>query len=392
MKYGLWKMKDNDRYKKAGSCYAQKVKVALLTILAAALLVSGCGAPQKYESTGVGMGTIITQTLYVKGNAKEVSDKVKKLVLDTEQEISWRIETSEISGINAAAGKGAEGSAENATAGGTGAGYALPKDLAADLEKIWQVSKDSEGALDLTVGPVVRLWDIDTWAAMDEAEIQEKLNDILPTEAEIKDKLSLTGYEKVTIDDNIIYLPEGYMLDMGAVGKGMTCDRILALLQGDMAPLSGTEPVSDLAEVQGAVISLGGNILTYGEKPDGSAWKVGIVDPMEPDTYLGTLTLTGTNFVTTSGDYERFVEIGGVRYHHIIDPATGYPADSGIRSVTILSDNGLLGDALSTACFVLGPQKALELAEKYGADILIVTKTGDLVMSEGMTKILSIKK
>ena len=80
MKYGLWKMKDNERYKKAGSSYAKKVKVALLTILTAALLVSGCGAPQKYESTGVGMGTIITQTLYVKGNAKEVSDKVKKLV------------------------------------------------------------------------------------------------------------------------------------------------------------------------------------------------------------------------------------------------------------------------------------------------------------------------
>lgn len=371
------KRKMHDIGKSLRRGYGGVLRMGLLMIPLGAVALSGCSvASQKYESTGVGMGTIITQTLYVQGNGKEVSDKIEELVSATENEISWRIETSEISGINASAGSG----------------YVLSKELAADFRTIWQVSKDSEGALDLTIGPVVRLWDIDTWATMDEEEIEGKLSDILPTETEIKDKLSLTGYAKVTIDDNLIYLPEGCMIDMGAVGKGMTCDRILALLEGNMAPLSGAEPISDLADVQGAVISLGGNILTYGEKPDGTAWKVGIVDPVNPDTYLGTLTLTGTNFVTTSGDYERYVEIDGVRYHHIIDPATGYPADSGIRSVTILSDNGLLGDALSTACFVLGQEKALELAEKYGVEILIVTGEGELVMSEGMTKVLSMKK
>lgn len=371
----------------------KKFKIAVLCLCLGSLL-SGCTlATQKYESTGVGMGTIISQTIYVKGNAKEVSAKIDALVLAVENEISWRIETSEISGMNASAGNNS--------------GYAVSKELAADLRTAWQVSEDSGGAFDLTIAPVVRLWDIDTWATMSAEEIGGKVTGdvtgddeannegepdnngsiILPTEAEIRDKLSLTGYANVTIDDNMIYLPEGYMLDMGAVGKGMTCDRILALLQGDVAPLSGTEPISDLANVQGAVISLGGNILTYGEKPDGSAWKVGVVNPMEPDTYLGTLTLTGTNFVTTSGDYERYVEIDGVRYHHIIDPATGYPADSGIRGVTILSDNGLLGDALSTACFVLEPEKAMGLARKYGVEILLVTDEGELIMSEGMERI-----
>lgn len=370
----------------------KKWKIAVLS-LGLSLLLSGCSMPtQKYESTGIGMGTMISQTIYVQGNGKEVSDRIKNLVYDTENEISWRIETSEISGINGSAGNEA--------------GYAVSKELAEDFRTIWQVSEDSGGAFDLTIAPVVRLWDIDTWATMSEEEIAEKIgtaetsgkltsdtsvseSTFLPTETEIKEKLSYTGYENVTIDDNIIYLPEGYMLDMGAAGKGMACDRILALLEENMASLSGTEPISDFAKVQGAVISLGGNILTYGEKPDGSAWKVGIVDPINPDTYLGTLTLTGTNFVTTSGDYERYVEIGGTRYHHIIDPATGYPADSGIRSVTILSNSGIIGDALSTACFVLGQEKAMELAEKYEVEILIVTDDGEIVMSEGMEAVFS---
>lgn len=351
-------------------------------LLGMAVCFCGCTLPaEKYESTGVGMGTIISRTVYVRGNGKEVLQRINSLVEKTENEISWRLEGSDVSGINASAG--------------SEAGYAVPKELAADLRTVWQISADSEGALDLTIAPVARLWDIDKWATAGTGEtgmVQSDQMPQLPPKDEIKDKLSQVGYANVTIDDNMVYLPEGYMLDLGAVGKGMACDRILALLEDEMAPLSATEPISDRAVVQGAVISLGGNILTYGTKPDGSAWKVGIVDPFHTDTYLGTLTLIGTNFVTTSGDYERYVEVDGVRYHHILDPSTGYPADRGIRSVTIVSDNGLLGDALSTACFVLGQEKALELAKKYEAEILIVTKTGDLVMSEGMTKILSIKK
>ncbi len=343
----------------------------LAGVLGIAVCFCGCTVPaHKYESTGVGMGTIISQTVYVQGNGKEVLQRINSLVEKTENEISWRLEGSDVSGINASAGNEA--------------GYAVPKELAADLRTVWQVSADSKGALDLTIAPVARLWDIDKWAT---AGIEAA--DYLPTSDAIKDKLSLTGYTNVTIDDNIIYLPEGYMLDLGAVGKGMTCDRILALLEDNMAPLSATAPISDASQVQGAVISLGGNILTYGEKPDGTAWKVGIVDPFQPDTYLGTLTLTGTNFVTTSGDYERYVEVEGVRYHHILDPSTGYPADSGIRSVTIVSDRGIIGDALSTACFVLGAEKALELAEKYDVEILLVTAEGELLMSQGMKNIFS---
>lgn len=335
--------------------------VCVLTVLC------GCGNNiQKYESTGVGMGTVISWTIYTEGDGTEVLEELWERLEETEAEIAWRRENSEVSGMNLSAGNPD--------------GYVLLENLQAEFAKIWQISRDSGGALDVTIAPVVRLWDIDTWAVAEESEISEAGN-FLPTESEIAEKLSLTGYEKVKIEGNRIFLPEGCRLDFGAVGKGMACDRILTFLE---------ESQKTEESVEAAVCSLGGNILTYGKKPDGTPWKVGITDPFQTDHYLGVLTLTGTNFVTTSGDYERYVEVDGVRYHHIIDPHTGYPAASGLRSVTILSEDGLTGDALSTACFVLGQEKALKLAGQYGVEILMVTNEGEIIMSEGMKKIFQV--
>ena len=161
------------------------------------------------------------------------------------------------------------------------------------------------------------------------------------------------------------------VLDLGAVGKGLACDDILAYLEGQ-------------AEVKAAVISVGGGILTYGEKPDGTAFRVAITDPFDTGAYCGYLTLTGNWFVSTSGDYERFVEVDGKRYHHILNPATGYPAESGVKSVTILSKNGMISDALSTACFVLGEEKGRLLAEKYGVEALFISEDGIISMTKGM--------
>lgn len=309
------------------------------------------------------MGTIVSFALYTDGDGKAVLKELGACIEETEAEIAWRREESAISRINQSAGNPD--------------GCVLPEDLQEEFIKIWQISKNSGGALDVTIAPVVRLWNIDTWAVSEEEEILEAGN-FLPVETELAEKLLFTGYENVTIEENCIFLPEGFGLDLGAVGKGMTCDRILAFLE---------ETKETENSVEAAVCSLGGNILTYGEKPDGSPWKVGITDPFQTDCYLGVLTLTGTNFVTTSGDYERYVEVDGVRYHHIIDPQTGYPANSGLRSVTILSEDGLTGDALSTACFVLGSKEALKLAKQYEAEILMVTEDGEIIMSEGMAEI-----
>ena len=128
----------------------------------------------------------------------------------------------------------------------------------------------------------------------------------------------------------------------------------------------------------------GGSILTYGEKPDNSSFRIGILDPAEPSRNIGILTLDGEWCISTSGDYERYVEVEGVRYHHILDPATGYPADSGVRSVTVLSQDGLLSDGLSTACFILGEEKGMALAKEYGVHVLFVLEDGRILMSPGM--------
>lgn len=337
----------------------------LLAVCGAGL--SGCAAAdgkareraEAYRETGLAMGTVVTQTLYTGGesgaqDAEEIAGEVWTLLSDTEKELSWRMEDSWVDRINRSAG--------------TKEGVRLDEDFATDLAALWEVSAASGGALDLTIAPVVRLWNIDEWTVSGEGK--------LPEREQIEEALAYTGYERVILDGERICLPEGFGLDLGAVGKGMACDRILELMK-------------EKKNVEAAVFSLGGNILTFGTKPDGTAWRVGIVDPADKDSFLGRLELYGTWVVTTSGDYERYVEVDGVRYHHIIDPDTGYPADSGVRSVTILSDSGMLGDALSTACFVLGPEKAMELARRYEVEILIVTAEEEVLMSEGMRKVYS---
>lgn len=133
-------------------------------------------------------------------------------------------------------------------------------------------------------------------------------------------------------------------------GKGVALDEIRKTLE-------------EYPEVSGAVISVGGSILTYGNKPEGGTWQIAVTDPLEPSQSAGVLTLAGGYCVSTSGDYERYVEVDGVRYHHILDPRTGSPARSDVAGVTIVTKDGFLSDALSTACFVLGSEEGQKLLE-----------------------------
>lgn len=311
----------------------------------------GCTQAKEFEAAGTAMGTIIHQKIYgTQDITSEIEDEIVRLET---QLLSRREEASEISRINEYAGQ-AEG-------------LILSEELSDILTEIWGISKESGGALDITVGPVVTLWNIDTYALMDEGFT-------VPTEQELTEALRLTGYDKVCIQQDKLFLPEGMSLDLGAVGKGIACDRICKILEAS-------------PEVTGAVISVGGSVVTYGEKPDGTSWIVGIQNPRVTDgtgNYVGKLKLSGNWFVSTSGDYERYVEKDGIRYHHIMNPMTGYPAKSDVVSVTILSKEGILSDALSTACFVLGKEEGFALAKRYGAEILTVDENGKIDMSEGM--------
>lgn len=332
----------------------KKIFASLLT--GVLLVCCGCGAEQagqvqQVQNVDTAMGTVISQTLYTIGNETETVAEIMELLRRLEGDVlSRRLDTSEVWSLNAAAG-----SAE---------GCSLSASMDEILEGCLEMWRKSDGAFDVTLGPVVSLWDIDSWAAGEREGMFAP-----PEEEQLQNALEICG--SMDIRENRLYLPEGAQLDLGAVGKGIALDHILAYLQ-------------EKNEITGAVISLGGSVLTYGRKPDGGCWNVGIADPGDTASYVGILTLEDEWFISTSGDYERYIEVDGIRYHHIIDPATGYPADSGVAGVTILAKDGFLSDALSTACFILGEEKGLALAENFGAEALFVGKDGSITMSRGM--------
>ena len=175
-------------------------------------------------------------------------------------------------------------------------------------------------------------------------------------------------------------MDEGCSLDLGAAGKGIGCDSVLEYLETQK-------------DVTAALMNLGGSsVMTYGSKPDGSSWNVAVTDPRaeNDEEYLGVVALNGTEFLSTSGDYEKYFIEDGVRYHHIMDPSTGYPAKSGVTGVTVVCDTGLEADALSTACFVLGVEKGSELLKKYNADGLFVDEDHHVYLTDGMKERFSL--
>ena len=312
-------------------------------------------SPQEYSKTDFVMSTVLSEKIYgTKDVTQDIKEELDKLEKD---QLSWREDHSVVSKINADAQKGIK--------------TKLDSDMTSWVEDSLELAKRSNGAFDPTIGRLTRLWNI------------EGDNPKVPSKQEIKNTLEDTGYTKIHLEkvesqntantkknvdkdikDNTaknkeisedtsqntntnesvssIYIGDKCTLDLGAVGKGIACDVVQDYLKKQK-------------EVGGAVIAVGGSILLYGSKADGSDWNVAVQNPRGQDgEAMGVLSLSGTTNVSTSGDYEKYFMQDGKRYHHILDPSTGYPADSGLISVTIVSDSGLLSDGLSTACFVLG--------------------------------------
>ena len=211
---------------------------------------------------------------------------------------------------------------------------ALSPDTEAVLSEALDLAALTGGALDVTLYPVVRAWGFTT------GEYR------VPEHAEITDLLERVDWRRVALADSTASLPEGFMADLGAVAKGYASDRLASLLRE--------------GGVSSALIDLGGNICCVGSKPDGGAWRVGVRDP-KGDGYVGAIQARDCA-VITSGSYERyFTDENGTVYGHIFDPATGYPADSGLISVTVVGSSGLRCDGLSTALYVLGAERASTL-------------------------------
>lgn len=227
-------------------------------------------------------------------------------------------------------------------------------------QKSLALYEGTDGAFDITVYPIMQLWGFDS-------DTPAK-----PADEEIKKTLEKVGSDRITLSGRSVSLGEGQKIDFGGIAKGYTSSRIM-----DIFAQYG---------VSSGIISLGGNVQCCGRKPDGSLWRCGITDPDDPQSLLGVLEVED-KAVVTSGGYERnFTDSDGTLYHHIMDPAKGYPAKSGLKSVTVVSSDGTLADGLSTACFVMGEEKALAFYEESGAqfELILATDDGRIIITKGL--------
>ena len=285
---------------------------------------------EDYSSQIFTMGTVFTVRAISEEGAQDAVLEAEQVLYDADHALSWRTEGSAADIFNRE---------HRADVSGI-----------SDLIRIsLEVCEESGGAFDLTVLPLTQLWQFDKL----EEEDFDSSSMIVPSDEEIRDACEKIDYKKLSYDrDKEILSSEDADLgvELGAVGKGWAIDRALSVMKE-----KGTS---------GAMISAGSSIGLFGTKAGGEAFKVAIRDPRgDISDYLGILTVTDCT-VSTSGDYERYFEKDGIRYHHILDPHTGYPADSGLMQVTVIGENGTLGDALSTACFVLGLDEGMRLAEE----------------------------
>lgn len=325
--------------------------------LAAWLLIflfalTGCGetAPRAEARTVYAMDTVMNLTAYGDG-----ADDALAAAETTLHELDTAILS-----------RTAEGSALFALNRSGEAELSRDDTLLALIETALAVSEATGGAFDPTLAPVM-----DAWGFTGEVRA-------VPAEDTLGVLRGVVGTEHVTLRETesgcAVALDNGAQLDLGGIAKGYAAD----LLRGQLRE----------AGIASAALNLGGDVCVMGTKPDGNDWRIAVKDPADGESYLGILTAADV-FIVTSGIYERYFEESGVRYHHIIDPATLRPAESGLVSVTVVCENGAWADALSTACFVLGADGALALRDTLRAqgtafELILVTDGGEVRYTGGL--------
>ena len=234
------------------------------------------------------------------------------------------------------------------------------------LDESEKLYTDTDGVFDITIYPVMDAWGFTTQ------------NYRIPSEEELKGLLENVNASKIQYDkaSKKVALPAGVKIDFGGIAKGYTSSRIMGIYKK--------------CGVTSGMVSLGGNVQLLGAKPDGSFWRVAVQSPDDTNDYLGVLEAED-KAVITSGGYERYFEENGKIYHHIIDPTTGYPAENGLKSVTIVSDDGTLADGLSTSLFIMGKDKACDFWKEHSDkfDMILMTDDNELYVSEGIADVFS---
>lgn len=324
----------------------------LITAALAALLLLGCAAcagqpvknstPPSEASAGLfAMDTYLSLTAYGE-NADVALEQAQNRIRELENLWSVTEERSEIYAANHSGGNPVPVSGDTAEL----VRYAL------------DMAERTGGALEPTLYPVLTAWGFTT----DRFQI--------PGQEELDRLLEQVDYTRVSLQDTALTVPDGMQLDLGAVGKGCAADETAAVLRE--------------CGVESALLDFGGNILTIGAKPDGSPWRVGVRDP-DSEGNLGVLELAGQG-VSVSGGYEKyFVGEDGERYWHILDPATGAPARSGLVQTAVVSGESKRCDALSTALFVMGLDKAVQYwREHQDCEMILLAEDRTIYITEGL--------
>lgn len=313
----------------------KKILIALAVVAAVAAAAIFFASSNEVKREFFAMNTFVSAK--VKGfAAKDAAGGISTLVreLDSKQ-LSRYTSGSELSRINSEAET------------------VLSDEVRDYITELLEVGKMSGGKFDIALGAVSDLW---------------SFNDSprVPSTDELTEALSRSGSDKLSLSGNTLTRADGCIVDLGSAGKGIALDKVKSYLSDK--------------KISSAVVSVGGSVLLYGK----GSFNVGVRDPWgEAGRSVMTVRL-GAGCVSTSGSYERCFEQGGKRYHHILDPDTGLPVENGLVSVTVISDSGLLSDALSTACFVLGAEGGAKLAAKYGCEAIFITEDKKVICTDGI--------
>ncbi|CAM3053559.1 FAD:protein FMN transferase [Hathewaya histolytica] len=330
----------------------KKKYLILSLIITTAFTLCSCSMQSSSKSSPLSkteflMGTTVSVSLY--DNKKEdILNKSFQKIKEIENEISINKNGTELDKINNLSGK-EKVNAKNTT-------YDI-------IKKGLYYSEQSKGSFDITIGPLVKLWSIGL--------PEEKL----PTKKEIDEKKALINYKDLEINDSShsVYLKKpGMIIDLGGIAKGYTADEVIKILNEN--------------NVKSALVDLGGNLFALGRNPkNNNPWKIGIQDPKNSrGKIVGSISVENKS-VVTSGIYERYFKKDGIRYHHILNPFTGYPYNNELAGISIVSAKSVDGDALSTFIFSKGLNEGKKIIEKYdGVDAIFITKDNKIYLTSGL--------
>lgn len=344
------------------------ILIIMFLILAGGCLIQTLVKPKKEscEKQIFAMNTVMMFQAYGE-NAEEAVDAAIAEINRLSALLSISEENSEVSILN----KNGEG--------------IVSEDTVKILERALYIYEQTEGAFDCTIYPLMKLWGFPT----------KKYH--VPSEQEIKETLLLVDFSKIEISDielvelqekmteglasssKYVHLGEKQEIDLGGIAKGYASDRAIEIFKE--------------YGIESGMVSLGGNIKTLNKKADGSSWNIGIRDPNGENTDSIAAIKIESKAVVTSGGYERYFEENGETYIHIIDTETGYPAENGLVSVTIISEDGMLADALSTSLYILGTEKSIAFwknsAEEF--EMILITENGEILVTAGLEGSISVK-